>query len=144
MTISEGRSDFNKQIMEADQDQKREWVLKEEEVAQLGEHTKKIGEIITTISKPLFEKPPKQMKEGDEGADDEDEEFDEDDDEVMSGIEQKMAADIKKTLDKELGGNWNALVGNRFNTLINRRKEDHHGTFTFGCVKIEVFQMNNY
>ena len=130
--------------MEADQEQKREWVLKEEDVSHLGEHAKKIGEIITTISKPLFEKPPKQLKEGDEGADDEDEEFDEDDDEVMSGIEQKMAADIKKTLDKELGGNWNALVGNRFTTLVNRLAKDKHGAFNFGCVKIEVFEMNNY
>lgn len=130
--------------MEAGDDKPKEYVLKEVDVAKLGDAKTAIGEIITKISKPLFEKPPKQMKEEGEADDDDDNEFDEDDDETMSGIEQKMAADIKKTLDAELKGNWNALVGNRFSTKINLLDKDRHGEFTFGSVRVYVFEMNNY
>ena len=130
--------------MEAGDDKPKVYELSEVDVAGLGDKAKEVGAIITEISKPLFEKPPKQLKEGDDAEEDEEDEFDEDDDETMSGIEQKMAADIKKTLDSKLGQNWNALVGNRFSTLINLREGDKQGKFKFGSVCVHIFQMNNY
>ena len=62
----------------------------------------------------------------------------------MSGIEQRMAADIKKALDAECGGNWNTLVGDRFNALVNQLPKDRFGSFEFGPVSIYIFEMNNY
>lgn len=113
----------------------------------LGDKKEHIAATIERISRPLFEKPPKVIQEGedkDAEADEEDDEFDEEDDEVMSGIEQKMASDIKKALDTELGGNWNILVGNRFSSLVNLLAKDRHGSFKYGPVHIDVFEANNY
>lgn len=130
--------------MEAGDDKPKVYELSKVDVTGLAGDADKVGDIITKISKPLFEKPPKQMKEGEDADDEDEEEFDEDDDETMSGIEQKMAADIKKTLDAELGSNWNALVGNRFSTQLHLRESDKQGKFKFGSVCVHIFQMNNY
>src|SRR3990167_8758380 len=116
--------------MEADATGPREYKLTEVNVTKLGDTKEKIAKIIETISKPLFDKPPKEAKDNEDQ--DEEDELDEEDDEVMSGIEQKMASEIKKELDKELGGNWNVLVGNHFATLLNLVAKDRHGSFKYG------------
>ena len=111
----------------------------------LGDKADAVKKIIEEVSKPLFEKPPKPAPaEGDDGDDDMDGEFDDEDDEIMSGIEQKMASDIKARLDKEVGGHWAALVGNRFVSLINRLPSDRYGSFKFGNTLVDVFELNNF
>ena len=120
----------------------KEYKLKEIDVSKLGDKKDAVGQVIVKISKPLFDKPPRVAKEGEEV--DEDEELDEEDDEAMSGIEQRMAADIKKTLDTDLGGNWNTLVGDRFSALVNHLPKDRYGAFEFGPVAVHIFEMNNY
>lgn len=127
--------------MESDATGPREYKLTEVSVEGLKDTKEKIAKIIETISKPLFEKPPKENKDGEDQ--DEDDELDDEDDEVMSGIEQKMASEIKKELDKEFGSNWNVLVGNHFATLINLVPKDRHGTFKYGGVTVQLFEANN-
>lgn len=115
-----------------------------EQISQnLGDKVAQVSKIIEEVSKPLFEKPPKAPNAEEDDGEYEDD-FDDEDDEVMSGIEQKMASDIKQRLDKEIGGNWAALVGNRFNSLINHLEKDRRGSFKYGNTFVDVFELNNF
>ena len=128
--------------MESAEAKPQDLKLIEVDVKGLGDSKDAIAKIVESICKPLLQKPPKQIKEGEEQ--DEEEELDEEDDEVMSGIEQTMASDIKKKLDADLKGNWNTLVGNRFNSLLNLLAKDKHGIFKIGGTQTYIFEMNNY
>jgi hypothetical protein len=108
----------------------------------LGDKEATVKSVIEKICRPLFEKPVKEAKP--ENAEEDEDEFDDEDETFLSETEQKIATDVKKTLDAECGGNWNIVIGNRFGVVLNHLPENKWGSFEWASFKMTVFEMNNY